>query len=200
MKKYRLIPTAALLMILAALSAMAQTRPAGAAPQTVAPVAESKIALIFSDLFQDQKAGIARITATMNVLNREFEPRQTELNQLKRKIDQLQDEVTKGQSTLPPKDLQAKVDQLDLMKKEYQRKGEDATNAYAKRKQAIFLPVQDDISKALEAYAKAHGIAVLIDGSAVPLAYANDAIDITRAFINDYNSKNPATAELRQPQ
>jgi outer membrane protein len=202
MKKYQLISTGALLLIMAALPAVAQTRPAAVAanPQTGAPAAESKIALIFSDLFQDPKAGIARINATMGALNREFEPRQTELNLMKRKIDQLQDEIAKGQTSLAPKDLQAKMDQLDLLKKDYTRKGEDATNAYNKRKQTIFTPVQDDISKALEAYAKARGIAVLIDGSAVPLAYANEAIDITRAFISDYNSKNPATAELRQPQ
>ena len=209
MKKYRLLSASAFLMALVVFPAVAQTKPAAAqtrpaapaaSPQTSAPVAESKIALIFSDFFQDPKTGIARINATMNALNREFQPRQTELNQMMQKIQQLQDEITKGQGTLPPKDLQAKVEQLDLMKKDYQRKGEDATANYNKRKQAIFAPVQEDISKALETYAKARGIAVLIDGSAVPLAYAADAIDITRAFINDYNSKNPATAELRPPQ
>lgn len=198
MKIYRLISAAAFLVTLAVLPIVAQTRPA--ATPTSAPIAESKIALIFSDFFQDPKTGIARINATMNALNREFQPRQTELNQMMQKIQQLQDEITKATNTLPAKDLQAKMDQVDQLKKDYQRKGEDATAAYNKRKQAIFAPVQEDISKALEVYAKAHGIAVLIDGSAVPLAYAADAIDVTRAFINDYNSKNPATAELRKPQ
>ena len=188
-------------MALAVLTTVAQTKPAAtpATPQTKATVAEGKIALIFSDLFQDPKTGIARINATMGALNREFQPRQTELNQMAQKIQQLQDEIAKA-GTVPPKDLQAKMDLLDQTKKDYQRKGEDATAAYNKRKQAIFAPLQEDISKALEAFAKARGISVLIDGSAVPLAYAADAIDVTRAFINDYNSKNPATAELRQPQ
>jgi len=202
MKIYRFISPIAFLVTIAVLPIVAQTRPA-ATPSSAAasaPVAQSKIALIFSDFFQDPKTGIARINATMNALNREFQPRQTELNQMMQRIQQLQDEITKATNTLPAKDLQAKVDQLDQLKKDYQRKGEDATAAYNKRKQAIFAPVQEDISKALEVYAKAHGIAVLIDGSAVPLAYAADAIDITRAFINDYNSKNPATAELRKPQ
>jgi len=144
------------------------------------------------------KTGIARINATMNALNREFQPRQTELNLMMQKIQQLQEEVSKA-GTAPPKDLQSKMDQIDQLKKDYQRKGEDATANYNKRKQAIFAPLQEDISKALEAFAKARGISVLIDGSAVPLAYAADAIDVTRAFINDYNSKNPATAELRKP-
>ena len=198
---YRLISAAAFLMTLSILPAVAQTKPAAtpASPQASAPVPQGKIALIFSDFFQDPKTGIARINVTMNALNREFQPRQTELNQMAQKLQQLQDEITKGQGG-DPKALQAKMDQLDQMKKDYQRKGEDATTSYNKRKTAIFQPVQEDISKALEVYAKAHGIAVLIDGSAVPLAYAADAIDITRAFINDYNSKNPATAELRQPQ
>jgi len=198
MKIYRLISVAAMLVTLFVLSTAAQTRPAAttAAPPTSAPVPEGKIAVIFSDFFQDPKAGIARINATMNALNREFQPRQTELTGMAQKIQQLQDEIAKGQNS-PAKDLQAKVDQLDQLKKDYQRKGEDATAAYNKRKQTIFQPVQEDISKALEVYAKAHGIAVLIDGSAVPLAYSADAIDITRVFINEYNSKNPATAELR---
>lgn len=200
-KIHRLISAGAFLMALAVLPAVAQTRPVAtpASPQTGAPVPDGKIALIFSDFFQDPKTGIARINATMSALNREFQPRQTELNQMMQKVQQLQDEITKGQQG-DPKALQAKMDQLDQLKKDYQRKGEDATAAYNKRKQAIFAPVQEDISKALETYARAHGIAVLIDGSAVPLAYAADAIDVTRAFINDYNGKNPATAELRQPQ
>jgi Skp family chaperone for outer membrane proteins len=200
-KIHRLISAAAFLMALAVLPAPAQTKPAAtpATAQTSAPVPDGRIALIFSDFFQDPKTGIARINATMNALNREFQPRQTELNQMMQKVQQLQDEITKGQQG-DQKALQAKMDQLDQLKKEYQRKGEDATSAYNKRKQAIFAPLQEDISKALETYARTHGIAVLIDGSAVPLAYAADAIDVTRAFINEYNSKNPATAELRQPQ
>ena len=201
MKMYHLIGAGVMVATIAIVPAFAQTRPAATAPgpQAGARAADSKIALIFSDLFQDSKTGIARVTATTNALNREFQPRQTELNQLAQRIQQLQDEIQK----LPqadPKVIQGKVDQLDQMKKDYQRKGEDAQAAYKKRKEEIFAPVQDDISKALEAYAKARGISVLIDGSAVPLAYAADAIDITTAFIADYNSKNPATAVLNPPK
>jgi hypothetical protein len=42
----------------------------------------------------------------------------------------------------------------------------------------------------------ARGITVIVDGSQVPMVYADDKIDITRAFINDFNSKNPATASV----
>jgi hypothetical protein len=33
----------------------------------------------------------------------------------------------------------------------------------------------------------------------VPVVYAADSIDITRAFITDFNSKNPATASVPTP-
>jgi len=49
-------------------------------------------------------------------------------------------------------------------------------------------------------FAKQRGINVIIDGSQVPLVYAADSIDITRAFINEFNSKNPATASVKTPQ
>ena len=62
--------------------------------------------------------------------------------------------------------------------------------------QEIFLPLQQDIGKALEAFAKARGITVIVDGSQVPVVYAADSIDITKAFIADFNSKNPATASV----
>ena len=39
----------------------------------------------------------------------------------------------------------------------------------------------------------AAGLAI-IDAAQVPLLYAADSIDITRAFIAEFNSKNPVTA------
>jgi Skp family chaperone for outer membrane proteins len=184
---------------------MAQPRPAGAAAAqapaqtTAAPVPESKIALIYSDLFLDAKTGIARFNTLVTNLNREFQPRQTELQGLQTRIQALTDDITKTAAVADPKTLQTKQDQLEQMKKDFQRKGEDAQAAYDRRRKEMFTPLQDDIGKALEVYAKGHNINVIIDGSQVPLVYAADALDITRAFINDFNSKNPATAAVTTP-
>ena len=205
MKIYRLIAAFAFLAASAVSPVLAQPKPAGqpaqqpAAPQTSAPLPDSKIALIYSDAFLDPKTGIARFNALLNNLNREFQPRQTEINQLQQRAQQLTDDIEKTRAVADPKTIQQKMDQLDQMKTELKRKSEDAQNAYNKRRGEIFQPLQDDIGKALEAYAKAHGITVIIDGSQVPLVYADDKLDITRAFINEYNSKNPATASVTTP-
>ena len=205
MKIYRLIAAFAFLAASAVSPVLAQPKPAGqpaqqpAAPQTSAPLPDSRIALIYSDAFLDPKTGIARFNALLNNLNREFQPRQTEINQLQQRAQQLSDDIDKTRAVADPKTIQQKMDQLEQLKTELKRKSEDAQNAYNKRRGEIFQPLQEDIGKALEAYAKAHGITVIIDGSQVPLVYADDKLDITRAFINEYNSKNPATASVTTP-
>jgi outer membrane protein len=200
MKKHQLIAAVAFVVV-AVSSAFAQQRPATpAGPPTAAPqsvvIPESKIALIYSDLFLDAKTGIAKFSSLMTTLNREFQPRQTELNQLQQQIQQLDDDIKKTSNVADPKTIQAKVDQLEQKRKDYQRKGEDAEAAYKRRQQEIFAPLQEDIGRALEAYAKQRGINVIIDGSRIPLVYAADSIDITRPFITEFNSKNPATASV----
>ena len=206
MKIDRLLAAFAFVLALAVSPALSQPKPAATAPapttQSTANVPESKIALIYSDAFLDAKTGIGRFNTVITNLNREFQPRQTKLQQLQEKIKTLTEELGKLQgaaAVVDTKQIQTKTDQLEQFKKEFQREGEDAQAAYNKRRTELFSPLQDDIGKALETYAKAHNINVIIDGSQVPLVYAADTLDITRAFINDFNSKNPATASVTPP-
>ena len=191
------------LLATVAVSASAQQRPAApaAAPATQATVAipDSKIAMIYSDAFMDPKAGIAKFSTLLSTLNREFQPRQTELQGLQTRINTLTKEINDTQNVADPNAIRTKRDQLEQLNTEFKRKGEDAEAAYGKRRQDIFLPLQQEIGKALEAFAKARGITVIVDGSQVPVVYAADSIDITRAFINEFNSKNPATAAVTTP-
>ena len=203
MKIVRFIAAVALLTTVAILPVSAQQKPAAstasqaAAPQVAVP--ESKIAIIFSDEFLDPKTGIARFTVQLNVLNREFQPRQTELNNLQTRINTLGKEINDTQAVADPNTIRTKREQLEQLNLEFKRKGEDAEALYGKRRQEIFGPLQEDIGKALEAFAKARGITVIVDRSQVPVVYAADALDITKAFIADFNSKNPATASVPQP-
>lgn len=184
----------------------AQTKPAtsaapppAAAQTTNVAVPDSKMAMIYSDAFLDPKTGIARFNSLLGTLNREFQPRQAELQALQTKINTLGKEIEDTQNVAAPDSIRQKRDQLTQMQTEFKRKGEDAEAAYTKRRQEIFTPLQQDIGKALEAFAKARGITVIVDGSQVPVVYAADSIDITRAFISEFNSKNPATASVTQP-
>jgi Skp family chaperone for outer membrane proteins len=202
MNKARFIAAAALLTV-AAFGVSAQTKPAAppaTAPQTTSvAVPDSKMAMIYSDAFLDPKTGIARFNSLLATLNREFQPRQAELQAMQTKIETLSKEIESTQNVADPNALRQKKDQLDQLNTDFKRKGEDAQAAYNKRRQEIFTPLQEDIGKALETFAKARGITVIVDGSQVPVVYAADSIDITRAFIAEFNSKNPATASVPRP-
>lgn len=180
------------------------TPPRPQAPTTSAAVnvPVSKMAVIYSELFQDPKTGIARFTVTMNKLNGEFQKVQDDLNQTTQRLKTLQDEINKLQQTggSTPAQIQAKIDTLDLQKREYTRKGEDAKAQYQKRYQELFLPLQDDVNKALDAFAKARGLTLIVDGSQTPILYVAEGLDITRLFINEYNLKNPTTAQATPPK
>jgi Skp family chaperone for outer membrane proteins len=204
MKLVRLIAAVALLTTVAIVSVSAQqSRPGAsaptAAPQTNVAVPDSKMAIIYSDEFMDPKAGIARFVTLANTLNREFQPRQTELSTLEQRVQQLAKEINDTQAVADPKTIQQKRDQAEQLQTDLKRKQEDGQAAYNRRRGELFQPLQEDIGKALEVFAKARGITVIVDGSAVPVVYRLESIDITKAFIADFNSKNPATASVTQP-
>jgi outer membrane protein len=218
MLRHHLLPISALIVVAFAISASAQRpaatpTPAPARPTTPAPTAPadntvalpvSKMAVIYTDAFLDQKTGIAKFNIVITKLNDEFKRTKDELTQMAARAQTLEDEINKLRaapegSPIDQKSLQAKIDQLDQLKKDVQRKSEDAQAAYNKRRQDLFMPLQDELGKALEAFAKARGINVIIDAAQVPLLYASESIDITRAFIIDFNTKNPVTAATTTP-
>ena len=206
MKIFRAIAAVAFVAAISAGSISAQIRPAGtpatstAPTQTTASVPDSKIALIDSSAFGDEKQGIVRIVTALKKLNAEFQPRQNELQTLQQQIDKATADLQKVQSVQDPKLTAQQADKIDTMKKDLQRKGEDAQAAFNKRQEEILSPILEDIAKALDVYAKAHGITMILDVTKLPgIVSASDSLDITKAFIVEFNSKNPATAARTQP-
>ncbi|HET8780869.1 MAG TPA: OmpH family outer membrane protein [Pyrinomonadaceae bacterium] len=207
------------ILVALATSAVAQTRPAApagakptptpaaTAPATGAPAATqatvalpmSKLAVIYTDEFMDPKTGIAKFTSVLNKLNGEFQKPKDEITAMQNRAQALEAEITKlrdapAGTPIDQSALQSKADQLEQLKKDIQRRAEDAQAAYNKRRNELFQPLQIEIGTALEAFAKARGINVVVDGAQVPLLYFAESTNITRAFIAEFNSKNPVTA------
>ena len=197
----RTILAAAVALVAFGAVAQAQAQPRPQAPAT-ANVPVSKMAVIYSEAFQDPKNGIARFTVTLNRLNGEFQKVQDELTQTATRLKGMQEEITRLQQAgaTTPAQIQTKIDLLDSQKRDYTRKGEDAKAQYQKRYQELFQPLQEDVTRALDAYGKARGITMIIDGSQTPILYAAENMDITKAFISDYNLKNPSTAQVTPPK
>jgi len=209
MKIFRAIATVAFFAAISATSIFAQPKPAtpaGPAPAQAANanVPESKIALVDTDQFLDEKGGIARLIAAAKRVDGEFQPRRTELQTLQSQIEKATADLQKAAPVQDPKVSAQQQDRIEQMKKELQRKGEDAQAAYQKRLQDVLGPVYDEIGKAIDAYAKARGITLVLDiGSdhgIKGIVVAQDSMDITKSFITEFNAKFPATAALTPPE
>jgi outer membrane protein len=182
-------------------SVFAQPKPAGT-PATTAPtqsanLPEAKIALVDTDEFLNEKNGIVRLVAAAKKVEGEFLPRRTELQTLQAQIDKMTADLQKAAPVQDPKVSAQQQDAIDQKKKELQRKGEDAQAAYQKRLQEMLGPVYDEIGKALDVFAKARGITLILDVTKIQgIVSASEQLDITKPFISEFNSKNPATASL----
>jgi Skp family chaperone for outer membrane proteins len=206
MKIFRATVAAAFLAAICAGSVHAQQpRPGTTAPTSgtgsTGSVPDTKIALVNSEEFGDEKTGIVRLVNAVKRLEKEFEPKKTELQQLQQQIDKATADLAKVGPMQSAQINQQQQDKIDQMKKDIQRKNEDGQAALEKRQRELFAPILDDLGKALDAYAKAHGITLVLDVTKVQgIVSASDSLDITKAFIAEFNSKNPATAAVTPPK
>lgn len=197
MKTIKLITSAVILCTVGVCVARAQTP---AAPTSARPSLEGKVAVIDTSAFADEQTGIRRIVEALRRIEAEFTPRSKELEQMRARYDQLVNDInnTKG-APVDQATLQRKADEAEQLKRDIQRKSEDAKAAYEKRVGDVMKPLQDEVFKSLDAYARENGIAIIIDASQVPLLYGSQSVDITQNFINIYNQRNPATAATGAP-
>jgi len=202
MKIIRAIAAVAFFAVISAVSVVAQPKPTTTpAPATTGSatgnVPDTKLALVDTDQFLDEKAGIVRLVTAAKKVENEFLPRRTDLQSLQTQIDKLTADLQKAAPVQDQKVSAQQQDTIDAKKRELTRKTEDAQSQYQKRLQEMLGPVYDDIGKALDAYAKAHGITLILDVTKIQgIVSAAESLDITKAFITEFNSKNPATASL----
>lgn len=202
MKLIRFIVVAVLIVLLNLITVLAQqpgaARPATSASGSAAGVPDGKVAIVDTEAFGDPKTGILRLVRAFESVNREFTPQRDELQKLRAQYDQHVKDLnaTKGVVVADQKALAAKADQAESLKKQIDRKSQDAQDAYTKRLRDVTAPVWKDINTALEAYARQRGASVVFDVSKLGqvMMVINSGIDITNGFIADYNQRNPAAA------
>lgn len=210
MRVIRNIAAAAILAAFAALSASAQQQPAANRAATPAPTQQSssagvvpdgKVAIIDTDAFADQQNGVKRLVNAFGTLDREFKPRRDEIQQMRTRYEALLKQIQDTQKVANQQSLAQLADQAETLKKEIERKQEDGQRALEKRAKELTDPIYQDIGNALQAYARQRGITLVFDVSKMGgvVMVVNNAVDITDAFVADYNQRNPATASTAAP-
>ena len=207
MKTIRLIVATLFVVSIASISAFAQggnaktpaTQPTQSTPANVnIPVA--KIAFIDTRYFLDEKEGITLYVNAAKSLNREFTPLNEELQQIANRIDALKAEIQKlvdNPQLVDPKTIQAKQEEGLRLERDFKYKKEEAAAKYNKRQREVLGPIEENVSRALEAFVKQRGITSVVNygvEASIPWIYFDPNADITKAFIAEFNQKNPGTS------
>lgn len=204
----------ALILIGAAGSTIAQVRPGGtptptprpAAPQspgTEVPVPPSRIALIDTTMFADEKKGIYRYSDAIKIVQNQFASQTQELTNLQNRINALVEDIRKLRTAPTPdqRAIQTKQEEGTRLQQDWNTKKQRFDEDFSKRYQEVTSPISDQIGKAMDQFARDRGITMTLDFSKLlpALLTAVPAVDVTEAFIADFNRKNPRTGPPPRP-
>ena len=218
MKRIRLIFAALILVAMTAVSVVAQTRPLTTPPKPAAtptpapaatPVAgnaavpETRIALIDTGMFGDEKNGIFLYVDAAKKVELEFRPRTNELQNLDNRLTALATEIKKLRqaAVLDQKTIQARQAEGESLQTELKTKKDRLDEDVSKRYQQAISPISSQIGAAMDLFARQRGITLTLDISKLlpAILTAVPAIDLTQAFIDEFNRKNPRTAPPPRP-
>src|SRR5215831_4310286 len=191
------ILAAVVLSSASASAAMAQTRPTPTPAAANVPVPQSKIALIDTTAFGDEKNGIYRYVDATKAVAAEFKPRTDEIQGLESRLNTLANEVDALMKGTPVNQqaVQAKQQQGQSLQAEYQTKKAKLDEDLGKRYEQVVSPISRQIGAAIDQFATQRGITMTLDLSKLlpAILTAVPGTDLTQAFITDFNSKYPRT-------
>ncbi|HEV2246496.1 MAG TPA: OmpH family outer membrane protein [Terriglobia bacterium] len=161
-----------------------------------AAAASDKVAVV--DI-QQAIIGTAEGKQALQDLQKKYQPRETEINQRQDDVQNLQQQLQKQMTTLSA-DEQRRM-QHDLQEKQtvLQRLEQDAQSSFQYDRDTVMRELGQKMVKVIDQYASAHGYALVIDGSQVPVYYAAKGVDITPEIVKLYDSSHPAQASSESP-
>jgi outer membrane protein len=139
-------------------------------------------------------------------LQSQFAPRQTELDNLRKQIEDLQTRLRTTSNTLSDDEKARLAREMDQLTRTYQRKQQDSQDDYTEAEREIVDRIGRKMIDVLDKYSKENGYNVILDTSAqnTPVIYAANTIDVTQDIIKLYDQNYPvksaATARPAAPR
>jgi outer membrane protein len=126
-------------------------------------------------------------------LQSKFAPRQTDLDNMRKQLDDVQSRLRTGATTLSDDEKARLARQGDVLTRSYQRKQQEAQDDFNDEQQDIVNRIGRKMMEVLDKYSKESGFVVILDTSAqqTPVVYAANGIDVTQDIIRLYDQGNP---------
>jgi Skp family chaperone for outer membrane proteins len=196
------LPLILLVLVLAGVVVEARAQaPAAAAPAASAAVPKppavpgNKIAIIdFLRALTESDPGKSAQTK----FDKEIAPEQAKMEKLSKDISDLQTKrqnaKTDAEKSVIDKDLQDKSREGQRIQEDAGRKGDDL-------KDRLLPPIAKMVNTAVDEYAKANGLALVLDPTTDPsnIVYANTAMDITPEIMRAVNAAYAKDPKLADP-
>jgi outer membrane protein len=191
MKIRMVIPALGILMAVPGVWAQA-----GGAATTAAPV---KVGVINVQVAITSTAEGKQAAAE---LQSQFAPRQSELDNLRKQIEDLQTRLRTGQSTLSDDEKARLAREGDQLTRTYQRKQQDSQDDFNEAQQEVVNRIGRKMIDILNKYSRDNGFAVVFDSSAQnsPVVYASNQVDVTQEIIRLYDQSYPVKTGAAAPR
>jgi Skp family chaperone for outer membrane proteins len=189
--RFALPALAALLIVPAALA-----QSSGAAP--AAAPSPSKVGTINVQVAITSTAEGKQAAAE---LQSQFAPRQTELDNLRKRIEDLQTRLRTASSTLSDDEKARLAREGDQQTRTYQRRQQDTQDDFNEAQREVIDRIGRKMIDILDKYSKDNGYAVIFDTSAQnsPVIYAANQTDVTQDIIRLYDQAYPLKSGTPKP-
>ncbi len=126
-------------------------------------------------------------------LQSKFAPRQTDLDNMRKQLDDIQSRLRTGATTLSDDEKARLARQGDVLTRSYQRKQQEAQDDFNDEQQDIVNRIGRKMMEVLDKYSKENGFVMILDTSAqqTPVVFAANGIDVTQDIIRLYDQGNP---------
>lgn len=169
---------------------------------SLAQATPAKIALINTDAFYDEKAGITKLVAANKQLDAEFASQIKALQDTGTRIKAITAELQNMQK-LPPAAFNqaaynAKMEEGESLQRQITRRKAELDDAVTKRRRVLVAPINADIGRGITEFANKNGFGAVFDinklGESGVLLFLAESADVTRQFIMFYNARPSSAA------
>ncbi len=176
-----LLAAVAALLIPAAMAWAQGSSPAAAAPTKIATIS-----------IRNAIIGTAEGKEASAELQSQFAPKQTEMQNMQKQIEEIQNRLSTGDRTLSDEEKVRLQRQGDLLGRELQRRQDDLNEELQAAQGDILDRIGRKMLDVVDRYARENGFAVVLDTSQSSLVvYGANQVDITTQIVSLYDQAYP---------
>ncbi len=171
--------------------------------------APTKVGMIDTGFFADEKEGIKRYISAYTQLGSEVKPKEQELIGIQTKVTNIAAELRKMQEAAPAvpineNQFRTRQEEGARLQREFEFKKKEYDAFVEKRGGELLGPINQDIGRAIQDYAKQKGFAAIFDVEKLAQAGAilalDPSADVTKDFITFYNARPAGAASAAVPR